>query len=151
MAAGRQDVYVAKDQHFATAPLPPLPPYAMSGDERELYDVFEHRTVEDEFFNNRRPYVAAENRGFGFDSESLSEEEMLRGKNGRRAGGVAENIETNIQRNITKNYYINEEQNYFVQQDPAIQHNQEIIQSLPAPTVTTVNMAAERIADNPSI
>jgi len=63
---------------------------------------------------------------------------------------VIENIETNIHRNITKNYYINEEQNYFIQKDPTIELHDQDIQRLPGPTVTTVNMAAERITDNPS-
>ena len=67
-------------------------------------------------------------------------------------GAIKENVETNIERNITKNYIINEERNYYVQQDPIIEtsnpvHNQEV-QLLPGPTVTTVNMAAERITDN---
>ncbi len=63
---------------------------------------------------------------------------------------MTENIETNIQRNITKNFFINEEQNYFVQKEVPIQHEQEV-QRFPAPTVTTINMAAERMADNPSM
>ncbi len=79
------------------------------------------------------------------DSESFSEEEIIRGQNGYLPGDVTENI----QRTITKNFYINEEQNYFIQKDPAIKHDEEI-QILPAPTVTTINMAAERIVDNPS-
>lgn len=186
-AVGEQGAYVAKDQHFATAPLPPVPPYASSG------EVFESQIVEDEFFGNRMPYVTgaavavADNGAFGADSESVSEEEIIRGKKGRRGGGggvitrvdevvragggaarggggggmitqVDEVIRTgggggskveNVERNITKNYFINEEQNYFIQNEPAVQHDQ-VIQSLPAPTITTVNMAAERIADNPS-
>ncbi len=124
--------------------------------ERAFRDVYERQTVEDDFYgNNRRGYAAAgalgaaDNRAFSSDSGSLSEEDISRGKGARSMGGVTENIETNVQRNITRNYYINEEQNYFIQQEPAIQHEQ-VIQSLQAPTVTTVNMAAERIADNPS-
>lgn len=113
--------------------------------------------------------AGADNGAYGADSESFSEEEIVQGKNGRRGGGgavtrveevirtggaaagrgVVDSLETNIERNITKNYYINEEQNYFIQNEPAIQHDQSV-QSLPAPTVTTVNMAAERMADNPS-
>ena len=65
-----------------------------------------------------------------------------------------ENIETNIHRNITKNYYINEEKNYFIDSDPKVEsveraHDPEV-QTLPPPIVTTINMAAERITDNPS-
>ena len=189
---GERGAYVTKDQHFATAPLPPVPPYASSG------EVFESQIVEDEFFGNRMPYVTAaavatDNAAFSADSESVSEEEIIRGKKGHRgggggvitrvdeviragggarrggggvitqvdevirtggggaarAGGMNESLETNVERNITKNYYINEEQNYFIQNEPAVQHDQ-VIQSLPAPTITTVNMAAERVADNPS-
>lgn len=152
---GRQDLYATRDQHFATAPLPPVPPYAVSNGIR---DVYEHHTVQDDFYGDRVPYVAAGAARIGADSESYSEEEFTRGRlpitviNDKSAGGggvVTENVETNIQRNITKNYYINEEQNYFIQKDPPIQHDQEI-QRLPAPTVTTINMAAERITDNTS-
>jgi hypothetical protein len=68
----------------------------------------------------------------------------------KSAGGITENYE----HNITKNYIINEGQNYYIQKDPVIEttnrvHDQ-VVQTLPAPTVTTINMAAERIADNPS-
>jgi hypothetical protein len=68
------------------------------------------------------------------------------------AGGVTENIQTNVERNITKNYIINEERNYYVQKEPIIETNNRVhdqeIQRLPGPTLTTVNMAAERITDN---
>lgn len=58
---------------------------------------------------------------------------------------MTENLEKNVHRNITKNFYVDEEQNYFIQKD----HDQEV-QRLPGPTVTTINMAAERVSDNPS-
>lgn len=70
------------------------------------------------------------------------------------AKAVKENIETNVERNITKNYIINEERNYYIQNEPVLEpaspvHDPEI-QRLPAPSVTTINMAAERLADDPS-
>jgi hypothetical protein len=69
-------------------------------------------------------------------------------------GAIKENIETNIERNITKNYIINEERNYYVQQEPIVEVSQPVhdqaVQLLPGPSVTTINMAAERITDNTS-
>lgn len=63
-------------------------------------------------------------------------------------------ITENIEHNITKNYIINEERNYLVKREPkadlvAIAHDQQV-QHLPGPTVTTINMAAERVTDNTS-
>ena len=169
-----QDVYAARDQHFATAPLPPVPPYALHANDAGYRDVYERHTVHDEYFDDARPYGAAalveENRALDAGSESYSEEEISSGGVGAAksandvrsvtvisdpsAGGIKENIETNIERNITKNYIINEERNYFIQKEPVAEppvrlHDQEV-QHLPAPTVTTINMAAERIADDPS-
>ncbi len=51
----------------------------------------------------------------------------------------------NIERNMKKNY---------IQQSPSydeyhIKHNQKI-QTLPGPTITIINMAVERITDDPS-
>ncbi|CAF3299745.1 unnamed protein product [Rotaria sp. Silwood2] len=178
---GRQNVYVGKDQHFATAPLPPVPPYAIhNGNEVTFRDIHERRIVQDDFYGDINPYVTAaaigaDNEAFESGSEFISEEEVrsrdMRKKsngvrllaNGRHpmivvsdksSDGIKENIETNVQRNITKNFYINEEQNYFIQKDPLIEtsnhlHDQEI-QTVPGLTVTTVNMAAERITDNPN-
>ncbi|UJR09262.1 hypothetical protein I4U23_013508 [Adineta vaga] len=119
-ANGRQGAYVMRE-HFATAPLPPVP-YAVS----------------DGIYGGAMPYVTS---GMINTFDPSTE-------------GVVENVETNIHRNITKNYYINEEQNYFMQSDPKVQsiertHDPEV-QRLPAPTVTTINMAAERITDNPN-
>ncbi|CAF3441613.1 unnamed protein product [Rotaria sp. Silwood1] len=180
-AKGRQNIYVGKDQHFATAPLPPVPPYAIhDGNEVTFRDIHERRIVQDDFYGDINPYVTAaaigaDNDAFESGSEFISEEEIrshdINKKsndvrllaNGRHpitvvsdktSSGIKENIETNIQRNITKNFYINEEQNYFIQKEPLIEtsnflHDQEI-QRLPGPTVTTVNMAAERITDNPN-
>jgi hypothetical protein len=59
-----------------------------------------------------------------------------------------------IERNVRKNYIINEIENYYIQQNPSydeyhMKHNQEI-QTLPGPTITIINMAAERITDDPS-
>lgn len=135
-AHGRQSTYVTKQQHFATAPLPPVPPYAVSdGNNVTFRDIYEHRSGHDGLYGGAMPYVTA-----GAPMEPPDD--------------IIENVETNIHRNITKNYYINEEQNYFIQNDPSVQstntlHDQEV-QRLPGPTVTTINMAAERIADNPS-
>lgn len=117
------------ERHFATAPLPPVPYAVSNGNDVTFRDIYESHTVHDDFYDGAMPYVTTAPV--------------------HPAGGVIENVETNIHRNITKNYYINEEQNYFIQKDPSIEHNQEI-QRLSGPTVTTVNMAAERIADNPS-
>jgi hypothetical protein len=85
-AAGRQDIYATKDQHFASAPLPPVPPYAMSsGNAGAFRDVYERQTVQDDFYDDRIPYVTsaavgAGNGAFDADSESFSEEEINRGK-----------------------------------------------------------------------
>ena len=173
-----QDLYAVRDQHFATAPLPPVPPYALRANDAGYRDVYERHTVHDEYFDDARPYATAgagaaalveEGRALDAGSDSYSEEEissgggLQRGTNEVRsvtviadqgAGGIKENIETNIERNITKNYIINEERNYFIQKEPVAEsavrlHDQEI-QHLPAPTVTTINMAAERITDDPS-
>ncbi|CAF3464761.1 unnamed protein product [Rotaria socialis] len=175
-AAYAQDLnnlYIANNQRLAIAPLPPAPPYVVqAGSDANFRDIHERRIVEDEFYVGATPYVTAivedaENDVFESGSEFISEEEIQNHTTNpfsRRpvtviadesSGGVKENIETNVQRNITKNYYINEEQNYFIQNDPPLRetsnhlHDQEI-QRLPGPTVTTVNMAAERIAENPN-
>ncbi|CAF0842388.1 unnamed protein product [Adineta ricciae] len=116
-ANGQQGAYVTKQQHFATAPLPPIP-YAVS----------------DGIYGAAMPYVTS-------------------GVVNAYDPGT-ENIETNIHRNITKNYYINEEKNYFIESDPKVEsvergHDPEV-QTLPPPIVTTINMAAERITDNPN-
>ncbi|CAF1422602.1 unnamed protein product [Adineta steineri] len=130
-AKGRNDIY-ATQEHFATAPLPPVPPYAVSnGNDVTFRDMYE----------GSMPYVTA---GRAMESDSVAYSD----------GGVVENVETNVHRKITKNYYINEEKNYFIQNEPKVEieeslHNQEV-QRLPGPTVTTINMAAERITDNPN-
>ncbi|CAF1184354.1 unnamed protein product [Rotaria sordida] len=181
-AKGRKNIYVGKDQHFATAPLPPVPPYAIYGGNKGIFrNLHERRIVQDDFYGDTNPYVTAavigaNNEAFESSSEIISEDEIRNHDinkksngvrllaNGRHpitvvsdalSGDVKENVETNIQRNITKNYYINEEQNYFIPKEPLIetsnrlQHDQDI-QRLPGLTVTTVNMAAERITDNPN-
>ncbi|CAF1004012.1 unnamed protein product [Rotaria magnacalcarata] len=172
-AQDRNNLYVANDQYFATASLPPVSPYVVqAGSDANFRDIHERRIVEDEFYVDTTPYVTAtvpgtENEVFESGSEFISEEEIQNHKTNafsRRpvmvisdesSEGVKKDIETNVQRNITKNYYINEEQNYFIQNDPSLRetsnhlHDQEI-QRLPGPTVTTVNMAAERIAENPN-
>ncbi|CAF2788588.1 unnamed protein product [Rotaria sp. Silwood2] len=65
---GRQNVYVGKDQHFTTAPLPPVLPYAI-------------HNVEDDFYGDINPYVtaaamSADNEAFESGSEFISEEEV---------------------------------------------------------------------------
>ncbi len=56
--------------------------------------------------------------------------------------------------NIRKNYVINRTQNYYIQRNSShnnypLKHNQDV-QTLPGPTIKIINMAAERITDDPS-
>jgi hypothetical protein len=61
---GRRGVYATNQQHFATAPLPPIPPYAVSnGNNVTFRDIYEHRAM---------PYVTA---AAAIGSEYFSEED----------------------------------------------------------------------------
>jgi uridine phosphorylase len=81
-AGGRQNMYAAQDHHFASAPLPPVPPYGLqsgvsgaAGHE----DMYERRMVQDDFYGDARPYVtaaAADASGYRdvFERETVQDE-----------------------------------------------------------------------------
>jgi hypothetical protein len=87
-------MYATRDQHFATAPLPPVPPYAMSGgNDAAFRDIYERRMVEEDFYGDGIPYVTAaaagaENRAFESGSESYFEEEVSGGGNKKRSNDI---------------------------------------------------------------
>lgn len=86
------NTYGADEYHFATAPLPPIPAYALHGGSDGRYrDVHERHIVEDDFYGNMVPYVTAagaDNEGFETGSEFISEEEIQTDNINEKVNGI---------------------------------------------------------------